>query len=75
LYNCVQSEAKILMLPKDGISTCAFPFWNQQGYEQPFVMLKITQLSSGKVRSYSYIDTPAFAWFAIPIEMTKNAPR
>ncbi|XGW28755.1 hypothetical protein V3C99_008502 [Haemonchus contortus] len=65
-FSCeaVKSEAKILMLPKDGISTCAFPFWNQQGYEQPFVMLKITQLSSGKTeikcrpsqKSIQYLD-------------------
>ncbi|KJH43137.1 sodium / potassium ATPase beta chain [Dictyocaulus viviparus] len=33
--------------PKDGMSTCAFPFWNQVGYEQPFVMLRISNLTTG----------------------------
>ncbi|KAK5985103.1 Sodium / potassium ATPase beta chain [Trichostrongylus colubriformis] len=49
-FSCkiVEGTATIEMLPKDGISLCAFPFWNKPGYEQPFFMLKLTDLESGK---------------------------
>lgn len=32
--------AAYTMYPTDGMDTCAFPFWNQKGYQAPFLMLK-----------------------------------
>ena len=37
------------MFPKDGMDSCAFPYWNQQGYQSPFVMLKFN-LTKGETR-------------------------
>lgn len=37
------------MMPADGMSTCGYPFWSQPGYEQPFVMMKITGMERGNV--------------------------
>ncbi|WKY05763.1 hypothetical protein Q1695_006175 [Nippostrongylus brasiliensis] len=39
-----QGSAVTRMLPASGMSTCAYPFWNQPGYEQPFVMMKVSNL-------------------------------
>ncbi|KAK6747406.1 hypothetical protein RB195_000540 [Necator americanus] len=47
-FSCTSSSVNIKMLPSDGISTCAYPFWNKAGYQQPFVMLKLSNLTDGK---------------------------
>ncbi|CAI2351105.1 unnamed protein product [Caenorhabditis sp. 36 PRJEB53466] len=35
-------------LPKDGIPSCYFPFSNQKGYEQPYQMVKVANLTFNK---------------------------
>ncbi|CAJ0602667.1 unnamed protein product [Cylicocyclus nassatus] len=47
-FSCSSSTLDLKLLPSDGMSTCAFPFWNKDGYEQPFVMLKLSNLTNGK---------------------------
>ncbi|GMR48384.1 hypothetical protein PMAYCL1PPCAC_18579, partial [Pristionchus mayeri] len=42
-------DNSILMSNLDGISYCHFPFWNQEGYEAPYVMIRpIEPLPVGK---------------------------
>lgn len=46
-FTCRSEEVTIEMMPADGMSTCGYPFWSQPGYEQPFVMMKITGMERG----------------------------
>ncbi|RCN35441.1 hypothetical protein ANCCAN_18690 [Ancylostoma caninum] len=50
-FEISESAVTFQLLPKDGMSTCAFPFWNKPGYQQPFVMLKLSNITDGKLIS------------------------
>ncbi|VDM52441.1 unnamed protein product [Angiostrongylus costaricensis] len=50
----VKGSASLQMIPEEGMSTCAFPFWNQIGYEQPYVMLRISNLTAGMVNILNF---------------------
>uniref|UniRef100_A0A1I7WMW5 Uncharacterized protein n=1 Tax=Heterorhabditis bacteriophora TaxID=37862 RepID=A0A1I7WMW5_HETBA len=54
MLRLTKNNATVEILPINGIGSCAFPFWNQPEYQQPFAMLKLRNLSYGRTELRCY---------------------
>ncbi|CAI5448624.1 unnamed protein product [Caenorhabditis angaria] len=49
-FECTSDDdLEFAYYPENGIPACYFPYYNQPGYEQPFVMVKISNITESKL--------------------------